>query len=348
MKKIFKLIGILAIAAIIGFSMAACGGDDGDDIYQQTSGLAAPVLTVTPSGTTYHFSWTSVTGALGYNVYARARASSGGGAWTDWFSESTSQTSNTLDGSALGGYTFEFKIAAYNAYGTEGAMSNVVSVTISGGSSGGRLPAPTGLTATAYSPSAIILTWNAVTGAIGYKVYASLSSSSGFVSANTQNTTNTLGGGDPNTTYYLKVAAINVYGEEGVMSNVVSARTLSAGTYSLNGTWACKEYLGMQITVRNNTTGYFSSLPSYNLIPSYISAVNKGYIRVGDERWRNISNTGVLTFSAEERLVTSNKDDVATGTSWGDVWFTLSDDGHTLTMYNSVNQTGTRIVWTRQ
>ena len=31
MKNIFKLIGIIAIVAVIGFSFAACGGDDGDD-----------------------------------------------------------------------------------------------------------------------------------------------------------------------------------------------------------------------------------------------------------------------------------------------------------------------------
>jgi hypothetical protein len=37
------------------------------------------------------------------------------------------------------GYSFEFKVAAYNRNGTEGAMSNVVSVTVGGGST----PTPT-------------------------------------------------------------------------------------------------------------------------------------------------------------------------------------------------------------
>jgi len=31
MKNFFKLFGIIALAAVIGFSMAACGGDDDDD-----------------------------------------------------------------------------------------------------------------------------------------------------------------------------------------------------------------------------------------------------------------------------------------------------------------------------
>jgi hypothetical protein len=31
MKKTFKLLGIIALALVIGFSMVACGGGDGDD-----------------------------------------------------------------------------------------------------------------------------------------------------------------------------------------------------------------------------------------------------------------------------------------------------------------------------
>jgi hypothetical protein len=31
MKNVFKLFGVIALAAIIGFSMAACGGDDDGD-----------------------------------------------------------------------------------------------------------------------------------------------------------------------------------------------------------------------------------------------------------------------------------------------------------------------------
>jgi uncharacterized lipoprotein YehR (DUF1307 family) len=46
MKNIFKLIGIIAIAAVIGFSMTACGGDDGDDLQTAT-------YTGTADGQTY-------------------------------------------------------------------------------------------------------------------------------------------------------------------------------------------------------------------------------------------------------------------------------------------------------
>jgi hypothetical protein len=43
MKNAFKLIGIIAIAAVIGFSMAACGGDDDDSDEKIYTGLAGTV-----------------------------------------------------------------------------------------------------------------------------------------------------------------------------------------------------------------------------------------------------------------------------------------------------------------
>jgi len=341
MKNTIKVLGIIALAAVIGFSMAGCKNDADDDGLPAPTGLRATLS----SSNDLSVNWNSVSGASGYTLYLRVKLGGESSGWEPV--DMMSLTDLNINVSEYIGYTFEFKVAAYNAYGTEGKMSNVVRITVPGNSSS-SLPAPTGLTATAYSPSDIILTWNAVLGAKGYRVYASGSSSSGFIpSTITQKTAEQAGGGQPATIYYFKVAAINANGTEGTMSSVVSARTLSVGTYSLNGTWACKEYRGMQINVRNNTTGYFYSLPTYDLIPSYVSAVSKGLIKVGDERWKNIKTTGTLTFSAEEKLVTS-QNDVATGTPWGPVTFTLSADGQTLTMYNSVNQTGTRIVWTRQ
>jgi len=38
MKKLIKLFGIIALIAIIGFAMAACGGGGGDDPGGQTTG----------------------------------------------------------------------------------------------------------------------------------------------------------------------------------------------------------------------------------------------------------------------------------------------------------------------
>jgi hypothetical protein len=341
MKNLIKVFGIIALAAVIGFSMAACGDVDGG------GGLPAPTgLKATVNSTTLTISWNAVAGAAGYNLYIGSSSTK----YEDPVDmEGETATSVPLSDLPSGTYTLYFKVAAYSKNGTEGAMSNFVSVTItdnngSGGGGTGNLPAPTGLTAIAYSSSGIALNWTAVPGATSYKIY------NGFTSS----PSNLLGSVDSNsafnislqanTTVYYKVSAVNASGE-GAMSSVVSATTLGAGTFSLNGVWSCDEYGGMQITVRNNTTGYYTRL--MNLIPSYTSAVSKGLIILNDQRWRNITSTGNLTFSAQEQLVVGNND-VAQSTQWNSVYFTLSADGQTLTMYNSQNQTGTSIVWTRE
>ena len=225
-KRTTSLFGIIALIAIIGFSMLACdngGGGGGGGL------LPAPKLVVTLTGNIINISWTPIAGASGYKFYARAKLGSAVG---DWDSATITETSDVVDASDYAGYTFEFKVAAISANGTEGVMSNTATVTIPGSSSG--LPAPTGLTATATSSTSITLTWNAVSGAASYNVYASLSASSGFTnSRNTASSPYVATDGTPNTTYYFKVAAVSSSGTEGPMSSVVSATTLSGSNTGL-------------------------------------------------------------------------------------------------------------------
>jgi hypothetical protein len=96
-------------------------------------------------------------------------------------------------------------------------------------SAGTVLPAPTGLRATTYSSSRVDLYWNPVSGAAGYNVYYSrTSSSSGFSLLGTvySNANNAHTGASSYTLYYYKVAAYTADGREGRMSSVVNARTL--------------------------------------------------------------------------------------------------------------------------
>lgn len=81
-------------------------------------------------------SWSSVSGgARGYVLYLRARVS---GVWSDWDYGTTTSTSYYENlGSGYAGVTFEFKVTAYNASGTESAYSNTVSFTVGGGGGGG-------------------------------------------------------------------------------------------------------------------------------------------------------------------------------------------------------------------
>jgi hypothetical protein len=71
MKNVFKVLGIIALVAVIGFSMAACGGDDdgggggGDKkadlvgIWSKDGGNLELTVTVSPNSGTYRLSSTN-------------------------------------------------------------------------------------------------------------------------------------------------------------------------------------------------------------------------------------------------------------------------------------------------
>jgi len=260
MKNTIKMLGIIALAAVIGFSMAGCGrgDDDDDDTKQQPSGggLSAPYLTASPSGTvtagtTVYLNWDSISGASRYNIYLRY-LSEGQWASRSWSSTSFGFNSDRDDI----GETVQFKVAAVNSNGAEGAHSNVVSVTFTGGST---------------QPQ-------------------------------------------PNT--------------------------------SLNGIWKMGNF---QVNV-SGTTGVFSALPSSSSAALTQSAIEKGYIKIGDQYWRNLTSTGNLTWSGQQKNITFNnsKPTVATGTVWRDATFTMSADRQTVTVISS-NGSGTTLTdtWTR-
>jgi hypothetical protein len=158
----------------------------------------------------------------------------------------------------------------------------------------GGLAAPTGLTATPYSSSSIILTWNAVSGATGYNVYNGTSPTNlngpGTVTSNYANNYSL----PANTTVYYQIAAYNANGE-GPRSNVVSATTLSANNYSLDGTWEALDGLRVRIS---GSTGVIVQFPS-DMGALWNDARNKGYVKVGDTYWRNLTSTGNLTWSGQ-------------------------------------------------
>jgi len=246
MKNIFKTFGIIALVAVIGFSIAACDDSGTDGGTTPVSSLAAPTgLTATLSSTTLTISWNAVAGAAGYNLYIGSSSTT-----FETPVDTEGQTTIPMSLSELpsGTYTLYFKVAAKNANGTEGAMSNVISKTITNGS-------------TPITP-----------------------------------------------------------------------------TYSLDGIW---EIEGIQITF-NGSTGVFTALNFSDDINVWQSALDKGYIKLGDTIWRNLTSTGNLTWSGQMLgiRVNTSSPNVATGTDWGNTTFTLSADGQTLT-----NGNGT---WTRK
>ena len=84
----------------------------------------------------------------------------------------------------------------------------------------------------------------------------------------------------------------------------------------------------MQITA-NGSTATFSNFGSLNALQQ--DAVNKGYIKLGDQYLRNLSSTGNLRWSGQALYIDwTGSNTNATGTHWANSTITMSADGGTI------------------
>jgi len=124
MKNVLETFGIIALVAIIGFSMAGCKNDDdgGDPKPQTGGGLSAPTglraMAFSSSGIAVN--WNSVPGATGYKVYNGRTPEVAFVGNVD----SNSGYNNNLPANT----TVYYRVSAYNSSG-EGPMSSVASAT---------------------------------------------------------------------------------------------------------------------------------------------------------------------------------------------------------------------------
>jgi len=133
MKNTIKVLGIIALAAVIGFSMAGCKNDDDGG-----GGLSAPtgLYATSPSANSLQVGWNSVSGATGYILYISADNFRTTDEPVDMYYLTYLPLSDVASG------TYYFRVAAYNANGTVGAKSNIVFVTVTGSSGGGPIIIP--------------------------------------------------------------------------------------------------------------------------------------------------------------------------------------------------------------
>jgi hypothetical protein len=103
-----------------------------------------------------------------------------------------------------------------------------------------------------------------------------------------------------------------------------------APTYSLEGVWLME---GHTVVTINGSTGVFTSINLSELGPLSQSAVNKGYVKVGDQFFKNLTKTGDLTWTGQQLEITFNNSapNVATGTYWKNCTITMNANGQTFT-----------------
>ncbi|MDR1257495.1 MAG: fibronectin type III domain-containing protein [Spirochaetaceae bacterium] len=166
-----------------------------------TSGTVAGSLSV---------SWEAVADAASYMVY---RAGTEGGVYSPIGNVADDSTTYT-DSSLVMGNTYFYKVSSVNAAG-EGEKSAAASAVAP------AIPIPGNFTATVETASSIKLSWSAVTGATGYKLYRALTLGGDYsIIATVQGSPYLNTGLSKGTAYHYKIASVSGTVESGLSAPI--------------------------------------------------------------------------------------------------------------------------------
>jgi hypothetical protein len=109
-----------------------------------------------------------------------------------------------------------------------------------------------------------------------------------------------------------------------------SSGSNATSTYSLDGIW---EGESGGLTTISGSGGVRSAFGSPISAPMQ-DAINKGYVTLGQQTYRNLTSTGTLTWSGQVFITYGSNENpnVALGTEWFNCTITMSADGQTITI----------------
>jgi fibronectin type 3 domain-containing protein len=269
---------------------ASNGG--GDSSYSPTATATTPGSVTNPLATPGNLTVTNVAGnqinlqwkdnTTNESGYQIERSSDGGTTWTVLSSALSANSTTYYDARVAAGTSYSYRVRAFNATATSD-YSNLANATT-------PPLAPTGLTATAISPSRIDLSWNAVPSATGYQIYRSKNGSTWIPLATT--------GGDvtswqdtgltANTKYFYRMQAKNSGGDS-TFSTAVSATTPVAASL-WTGTTTTVSYGGGTSVTSNTWQGWSTaSVPTRSTAapkPTASAGTNtRGHDSVSSPAW---------------------------------------------------------------
>ncbi|MFJ8847340.1 chitinase [Streptomyces cyaneofuscatus] len=248
--------GALTVTGLVSTAQAAdvnnaknAGFESGLANWSCSAGSGATVSTPVRSGTSAlkatpagqdHAKCTQTVAVKPNSTYALSSWVQGGYAYLGVTGSGTTDVSTWTPGSTTwtklstsfktGANTTSVTVYTHGWYGQSAYFADDVEVTGPDGGGGGDGPgpvipaAPAGLTAGATTTSSVALSWNAVSGATGYKVYRD-----GVQATTSTGTSATVTGLAADTAYQFSVSATNAAGES-VKSSAISARTAKPGT----------------------------------------------------------------------------------------------------------------------
>ncbi len=198
-------------------------------------------LTATAVGSTVTLTWLSPASTDRPDAYIIEAGSTPGAANLANFSTGTNVT--TFSASGVGAGSYYVRVRASNSSGASAASDEVLLV-VGGGVACTSAPgAPTGLV-TSASGSTVTLTWSAPAGGCASSSYVlqagSSAGASDLANANVGAGTSYVASGVGNGTYYVRVRAVNAYGQSAGSNEAVA--TVTAGTPTpvpggVGGTW---------------------------------------------------------------------------------------------------------------
>ncbi|GFP75534.1 leucine-rich repeat protein [Clostridium fungisolvens] len=229
-------------------------------------------------------SWGAVTGAAGYELY-RSTSSTG------TYSLVTTTTATSYNNTGLAtGTTYYYKARAYCLVGSAKVYSDFTSIV----NAKPILAMPSSFKSAPISYNSVLSSWGAVTGAAGYELYRSASSTGTYSLVTTTTATSYNNTGlATGTTYYYKVRAYCL---------VESAKVYSDFTSVVNA----KPILAMPSSFKSAPISFNSVLSSWGAVTG----------AAGYELYRSTSSTGTYSLVTTTAATSYNNTGLATGTTY--------------------------------
>jgi fibronectin type 3 domain-containing protein len=305
-----------------------------------SSTISAVTKPAAPSGVTAKavtessitVSWNSVSGAESYRVY---RSTTSTGTYTQI---GTSEASPYTDTGLTVSTTYYYKVSAYNSSG-ESSQSSYISATI--------ILSPDNFSPSSVTTTGITLSWSAISGVSGYRIYRSTESTGTYTSIGTSTTASYNNTGlTAGTTYYYKIAAYDT-SSEGLLSDYISVTTIPLSPTGVTANFTSASAITVSWDLVGGALGY----------SIYRSTESIGtYMQVGTSTTTSYSDTGLSVSATYYYKVSAyNSSGESSQSSYvqalrvlsDNVWFdgTMTASGIHNYQFNAVQGNTYRIYW---